>query len=166
MLESELYTCHTVNGSKGKSVRANAFGGVAVKVIPCWIDMSHFKYLIVGGGNSAGYAARQFVKLGGLAGQLGIITEEKVVAYERPALSKAYLFPSNPARLPGFHTCVGGGGDRQDEDWYKQHGITYMTGSKVTDVDVKAKHVVTANGDTITFDYLIVATGARVRVLW
>ena len=44
------------------------------------------------------------------------------VAYERPALSKAYLFPENFARLPGFHTTVGGGGDRQDPQWYKDNG--------------------------------------------
>jgi len=46
------------------------------------------------------------------------------VSYERPALSKAYLFPENPARLPGFHTCVGGGGERQLPEWYAENGET------------------------------------------
>ena len=41
----------------------------------------------------------------------------QAVSYERPALSKNYLFPENPARLPGFHTCVGGGGERQTPEW-------------------------------------------------
>lgn len=44
------------------------------------------------------------------------------VSYERPALSKAYLFPENPARLPGFQTCVGGGGERQPPEWYAENG--------------------------------------------
>lgn len=44
------------------------------------------------------------------------------VSYERPALSKAYLFPEAPARLPGFHACVGGGGDRQLPEFYVEHG--------------------------------------------
>lgn len=35
---------------------------------------------------------------------------------------QAYLFPENPARLPGFHTCVGGGGDRQAPEWYAEQG--------------------------------------------
>ena len=26
------------------------------------------------------------------------------------------------ARLPKFHTSVGGGGDLQDEQWYPKHG--------------------------------------------
>ena len=44
------------------------------------------------------------------------------MSYERPALSKAYLFPEAPARLPGFHSCVGGGGERQLPEFYAQHG--------------------------------------------
>ena len=27
-----------------------------------------------------------------------------------------------PARLPGFHTCVGSGGDRQAPEWYTDNG--------------------------------------------
>jgi hypothetical protein len=48
--------------------------------------------------------------------------QQKVVSYERPALSKAYLFPEGAARLPGFHTCVGGGGERQEPGWYAAKG--------------------------------------------
>ena len=36
------------------------------------------------------------------------------LSYERPALSKAYLAPAKPARLPGFTATVGGGGERQE----------------------------------------------------
>lgn len=46
----------------------------------------------------------------------------QVVAYERPALSKGYLAPEGGARLPGFHTCVGGGGERQAPEWYTEKG--------------------------------------------
>lgn len=120
----------------------------------------HFKYLFLGGGNSAGYAAREYVKLGGPAGSLAIVTDEPYVAYERPALSKAYLAPEAPARLPGFHTCVGGGGDRQTPEWYAEHDITYLTGTKVTSVDLSAKRL-TAAGSEITFEKLVIGTGAR-----
>ena len=27
-----------------------------------------------------------------------------------------------PARLPGFHTCVGSGGDKQLPEWYAEKG--------------------------------------------
>lgn len=36
------------------------------------------KYVYLGGGNSAGYAAREYVKRGGPSGQLTIITDEPV----------------------------------------------------------------------------------------
>ncbi|KAI3995096.1 hypothetical protein MKX01_031898, partial [Papaver californicum] len=80
----------------------------------------HFKYVIVGGGVSAGYAAKEFAAQGLNAGELAIISKEAVAPYERPALSKAYLFPESPARLPGFHVCVGSGGERQLPEWYTQ----------------------------------------------
>ncbi|KAL5995719.1 Monodehydroascorbate reductase, chloroplastic/mitochondrial [Asimina triloba] len=83
------------------------------------------EYVIVGGGNSAGYAARTFVEQGMADGRLCIVSKESVAPYERPALTKGYLFPldKKPARLPGFHTCVGSGGERQTPEWYKEHGI-------------------------------------------
>lgn len=124
-----------------------------------------FKYVILGGGNSAGYAAREFVAQGGAKGEMCIVTEEPYVAYERPALSKAYLFPEGFARLPGFHTCVGGGGARQELDWYKEHGIKYLTNTRVTTADLKLKALSTEGGDTIMYQKLIVATGARAVTL-
>ncbi|XP_022985194.1 monodehydroascorbate reductase, seedling isozyme-like isoform X2 [Cucurbita maxima] len=81
-----------------------------------------FKYLILGGGVAAGYAAREFVKQGVKPGELGIVSEESVTPYERPALSKGYLFPTNAARLPEFHVCVGSGGERLDPKWYEEKG--------------------------------------------
>ncbi|GMH38143.1 hypothetical protein BSKO_06027 [Bryopsis sp. KO-2023] len=123
--------------------------------------MSSFKYLVLGGGNASGYAAKEFVKRGVNKGELCIITDEEVVSYERPALSKAYLFPGGPARLPGFHTCVGMGMDRQEPAFYEEHGIEFKTGTKVTAVDVGKKSLTTEKGESFTYDKLIVATGAR-----
>eukprot|EP00798_Chlamydomonas_sp_ICE-L_P019888 gene19888-26592_t len=125
-------------------------------------DLSTFKYVVLGGGNSAGYAAKQFLESGLKPGELAIIGEEPVVSYERPALSKAYLTIDGGPRLPGFHTCVGGGGERQTPDWYKEKGITFMTSTKVTSADVKSKTLCLACGDKVTYEKLIIATGARV----
>ena len=107
-----------------------------------------------------GYAAREFVAQGVASGDVCIVGEEPVLPYERPALSKAVLMKEN-VRLPGFHTCVGGGGERQTEDWYKQHGITTMLGEKVIDVDVKMKTLKTESDKTIVAEKaLILGTGA------
>ncbi|KAG2450649.1 hypothetical protein HYH02_004489 [Chlamydomonas schloesseri] len=121
---------------------------------------STYKTVILGGGNASGYAAKAFVESGIAPGDLAIVTEEPYVAYERPALSKGYLLGA--ARLPGFHTCVGGGGERQAPEWYAEKGITYLTNAHVTKADLAARTLTLASGDTISYSQnLIIATGAR-----
>lgn len=126
----------------------------------------HFDYLIVGGGNSAGYACKEFVAQGVDAGKVGMIMAEPVVPYERPALTKAYLHPPSAkvrARLPGFHTSVGGGGERQTPEWYTDKGIELIAG-KAESVDLEAKSV-RVGDDEYKYGKLILATGcAALRV--
>ncbi|KAF8364542.1 hypothetical protein HHK36_033488 [Tetracentron sinense] len=52
-----------------------------------------------------GYAAREFAKQRVKAGELAIISKELVAPYERPALSKAYLFPEGKSCI--LHTKPG-----------------------------------------------------------
>mmetsp|Transcript_51369 Transcript_51369/g.92342 ORF Transcript_51369/g.92342 Transcript_51369/m.92342 type:complete len:437 (+) Transcript_51369:26-1336(+) len=121
-----------------------------------------FDYVVVGGGNAAGYACREFVAQGVGASKVAIVTAEPVPPYERPALTKAYLHPPTAkvrARLPGFHTCVGGGGERQTPEWYAEKGISFIQG-KASAVDFASK-AVTVEGEKIQYDKLILATGCR-----
>nr|CAD1822781.1 unnamed protein product [Ananas comosus var. bracteatus] len=120
-----------------------------------------FAYVILGGGVAAGYAALEFSRRGVAAGELCIISDESVAPYERPALSKGYLLPEAPARLPFFHTCVGTNDERLTPKWYKEHGIELVLGTKVTSADVRRKTLITATGETISYKILIIATGAR-----
>merc|ERR1711977_390534 len=107
-----------------------------------------FKHVVLGGGNASGYCAKQFVETSPEEGEsLCIISGEKVVSYERPALSKAYLFPQSPARLPGFHTCVGGGGERQEPAWYKDKKIEFKTGARVTEANLADKVLTLEDAD-------------------
>ncbi|KAL9153459.1 hypothetical protein ABFS82_10G050100 [Erythranthe guttata] len=121
-----------------------------------------FKYVIVGGGVSAGYAAREFVKQGVQPGELAIISKEAVAPYERPALSKAYLFPEGTARLPGFHVCVGSGGERLLPEWYTEKGISLILSTEIVKADLPTKTLISAAGDTFTYQILIIATGSAV----
>ncbi|CAN6574972.1 unnamed protein product [Malus baccata var. baccata] len=120
-----------------------------------------FVYVILGGGVAAGYAALEFTKRGISHGELCIISEESVSPYERPALSKGFLLPEAPARLPSFHTCVGANEERLTPEWYKEHGIELVIGTQVKSVDVRRKTLLTGSGETISYKVLIIATGAR-----
>ncbi|MBA0628211.1 hypothetical protein Godav_022976 [Gossypium davidsonii] len=120
-----------------------------------------FVYVILGGGVAAGYAALEFTRKGVSPGELCIISEEPVAPYERPALSKGFLLPESPARLPSFHTCVGANEERLTPKWYKEHGIELVLGTRVKSVDVRRKKLLTATGETISYKILLIATGAR-----
>ncbi|KAL8528211.1 hypothetical protein ACS0TY_005861 [Phlomoides rotata] len=120
-----------------------------------------FVYVIIGGGVAAGYTAHEFVKRGVSSGELCIISEEHVAPYERPALSKGYLLPEAPARLPSFHCCVGSNEERLAPKWYKENGIELILGTRVKSADIRRKTLLTVTGETISYKYLIVATGAR-----
>ncbi|KAG4996322.1 hypothetical protein JHK85_027761 [Glycine max] len=85
-----------------------------------------------------------------------------VAPYERPALSKAYLFPESPARLPGFHVCVGSGGERLLPEWYTEKGIELILSTEIVKVDLAAKSLISAGGETFSYQILIVATGSTV----
>ncbi|GMN31927.1 hypothetical protein TIFTF001_003461 [Ficus carica] len=119
------------------------------------------EFVIVGGGNAAGYAARTFVEHGMADGRLCIVSKEAYAPYERPALTKAYLFPldKKPARLPGFHTCVGSGGERQTPEWYKAKGIETLYSDAVTSIDIEKQILTTNSGKLLKYGSLIVATG-------
>jgi len=124
-----------------------------------------FKYVIIGGGVSAGYAAREFAKQGVQPGELAIISKEAVAPYERPALSKAYLFPEGAARLPGFHVCVGSGGERLLPEWYAEKGIDLILNTETVTADLASKTLTSAAGDTFKYTTLIIATGSTVLKL-
>ncbi|ESR43501.1 hypothetical protein WN944_004905 [Citrus x changshan-huyou] len=121
-----------------------------------------FKYVILGGGVSAGYAAREFAKQGVKPGELAIISKEAVAPYERPALSKAYLFPEGTARLPGFHVCVGSGGERLLPEWYKEKGIELILSTEIVRADIASKTLLSATGLIFKYQILVIATGSTV----
>ncbi|KAJ4705167.1 Monodehydroascorbate reductase [Melia azedarach] len=121
-----------------------------------------FKYVILGGGVAGGYAAREFAKQGVKPGELAIISKEAVAPYERPALSKAYLFPEGTARLPGFHVCVGSGGERLLPEWYKEKGIELILNTEIVKADLASKTLVSAAGATFKYHILVIATGSTV----
>ncbi|KAI3696687.1 hypothetical protein L6452_29169 [Arctium lappa] len=121
-----------------------------------------FKYVIIGGGVSAGYAAREFEKQGVNPNELAIISKEAVAPYERPALSKGYMLPEGAARLPGFHVCVGSGGERLSPEWYTEKGITLILSTEIVKADLASKSLTSAACETFKYEVLIIATGSTV----
>jgi NADPH-dependent 2,4-dienoyl-CoA reductase/sulfur reductase-like enzyme len=70
--------------------------------------------------------------------------------YDRPNLSKDYLAGTAQEEWLPLHSA----------DFYKRHDIELLTATVVKSVDVAAKKVTLANGQTRDFDRLLLATGA------
>src|SRR4029078_12378819 len=113
------------------------------------------KYVIVGGGMVAGYAAKQMVELGLKSGELAIRSADPSVPYERPPLSKGFLAGRDTEESVRINP----------EDFYRKHEIELRLGCRVASVDSSAKRLVLESGGEFGFDQLLVATGARVRRL-
>lgn len=122
-----------------------------------------YEYVIVGAGNAAGYAAKEFVDSGELKdGELCLIGSESVLPYERPALSKGFMM--GKSKLPGFNTCAAAK-QANKQDWYDRHGIKVFTSTTVTNIDFANKLLTTNLGKRVTYNKLLLATGGSVRRL-
>lgn len=117
--------------------------------------------VVVGAGNACGYLVRALASHG-LGSSVLVVGDEDVAPYERPALTKGFLHAENPPRLPGFSTCVGGGGERQTMDWYAAQGVELRLRTRVVEADFGTKRLTTAAGETISYETLVVATGCGV----
>ncbi|HEV3199304.1 MAG TPA: FAD-dependent oxidoreductase [Bryobacteraceae bacterium] len=117
--------------------------------------MKNSKYLILGGGMVAGYAAKEMAGRGLKAGELTIVSSDNAVPYERPPLSKGFLAGKENEENIRINPV----------EFYGEHGIDLKLTSDVSGVDGAKKFLALASGQEIGFDKLIVATGAAVNTL-
>jgi len=117
--------------------------------------MDQCKFVILGGGMVAGYAAKQWVELGLKAGELAILSADTAIPYERPPLSKGFLAGKDTEDSIQINT----------EDFYRQHGIEVKLGCAVSKLDARRRRLVLRQGREFGFEKLILSTGARPRAL-
>ncbi|MFW6224141.1 MAG: NAD(P)/FAD-dependent oxidoreductase, partial [Bacteroidota bacterium] len=114
--------------------------------------MKNYKYLIIGGGTTAGYAAAEFVEQNIKQGELCIISAEKILPMNRPPLSKDYLKDeSNDDELL-----------INDKQFYLNHDIEVMLETTAKEVKFAEKKVVVDSGEEIGYEKLLIATGSSV----
>jgi 3-phenylpropionate/trans-cinnamate dioxygenase ferredoxin reductase component len=109
--------------------------------------------VIVGAGQAGALCAAE-LRQQGYAGRLVLIGEEAHAPYERPPLSKDVLLQPQTARC-AIHA----------EGFYAERDIELKLGVAVTALDAHARTVTLDSGESIAFDELLLATGARVRRL-
>jgi 3-phenylpropionate/trans-cinnamate dioxygenase ferredoxin reductase subunit len=111
-------------------------------------------YVIVGA-SLAGAKAAETLREEGFDGTIALVGEETERPYERPPLSKGYLLGKAAKSSIYVH----------EEAWYAAHGINLLLGSAVTAVDRSGSRVELADGSAISYDRLLLTTGASPRTL-
>jgi apoptosis-inducing factor 3 len=108
------------------------------------------KIVIVGGG-AAGFAAAEMLRRQDYRGSIVMLSEEAAAPVDRPNLSKDYLAGSAPEDwLP-----------LRPDEFYADAAIDLRLATEVASLDTKASAVVLADGKTVPYDRLLLATGAE-----
>jgi NADPH-dependent 2,4-dienoyl-CoA reductase/sulfur reductase-like enzyme/nitrite reductase/ring-hydroxylating ferredoxin subunit len=108
------------------------------------------KIVIVGGG-AAGFAAAEMLRRQDFNGSIVMLSEDSAAPVDRPNLSKDYLAGSAPEDWMPL----------RPDSFYKQAGIDIRLKANVTAIDTKARHLAIADGSTVSYDRLLLATGAE-----
>jgi 3-phenylpropionate/trans-cinnamate dioxygenase ferredoxin reductase subunit len=110
------------------------------------------RYAVVGA-SLAGATAAATLREEGFDGEVILIGAEPAFPYERPPLSKTFLRGESTMQ----EAMV------RPEAFYADNRIETRFGTTVIAVDAAAKTITVAGGDAVSFDKLLVATGARNR---
>ncbi|MBO0728178.1 MAG: FAD-dependent oxidoreductase [Acidimicrobiaceae bacterium] len=117
--------------------------------------MSSSEIFVIVGAGLAGAKAAQTLREEDFEGRIVLFGDEAVRPYERPPLSKGYLRGET-----GFD-----GAAVHDADFYRSRDIELHTSSAVTKVDANASKIFLHTGEEVSYDKLLLATGARPRRL-
>jgi len=110
-------------------------------------------YLLIGGGLASGNCAR-WLRESGADGTILLVGREPELPYNRPPCSKEYLRAEDRSGVPF-----------REPEWYDEQRIEALTRISVTGLDVEERRAKLSNGDAVTFDKALLATGANVRRL-
>ncbi len=108
------------------------------------------KIVIVGGG-AAGFAAAEKLRRERYQGSIVMLSNDDSAPVDRPNLSKDYLAGNAPEDWVPL----------RPQSFYSESGIDLRLQANVTGIDVKSREVSLADGSNVSYDRLLLATGAE-----
>ena len=110
---------------------------------------------VVLGGGAAGANAVEALRAAGYQGRVVMLTAEDRLPYDRTWLSKDYFIGKvSREQMP-----------LRSSDFYETHNIEVWLNKQVVRVDANAKIITFKDGDSLSYDALLVATGGKARQL-
>jgi 3-phenylpropionate/trans-cinnamate dioxygenase ferredoxin reductase subunit len=110
--------------------------------------------VVIIGGGQGGFQTAASLRAEGYQEPITLIGDEPVVPYQRPPLSKGYLLGKQEQRHAELRPAA----------FYDTHRITLIT-ARAKGIDRMARRVALDSGESIAYDTLVLATGARNRIL-
>ena len=110
--------------------------------------------VIVGGGKAGARAAIGF-RENGYEGMVTLVSDETLLPYDRPPLSKASI--TGEAEPEPIYLL--------DEDMMNSLKVNFLHSAAATAIDKTGKTLTLGNGKKLTYDRLLIATGAAPRKL-
>ena len=111
--------------------------------------------IVVIGAGQAGLQTIMSLRQTGYEGDITLVGDEAFLPYQRPPLSKAYL-SGNMERERLF---------LKPDEFFTENNVTLKLDTSVESLDAAAKSVTLSNGETLSFEYAVIATGSRPRLL-
>jgi NADPH-dependent 2,4-dienoyl-CoA reductase/sulfur reductase-like enzyme len=105
------------------------------------------KIIIIGAG-PAGVTAAETVRTFDRQAELTMLTNEPYLPYSPPAMADHFINGTD------FHLW-------RPTDWPDQTGVDYRSGVQVAAIEPEAHRIRMASGETLSYDQLLIATGAR-----
>ena len=112
------------------------------------------KRVVVVGASHAGVSAVEELRKRGFGGEVVLAGAETHLPYSRPPLSKEMLDGS---------VVDADGAALHPRQWYHEQAITLRLGQRAVALDTASREVALADGSTIDYDGLVVATGVTLR---
>jgi NADPH-dependent 2,4-dienoyl-CoA reductase/sulfur reductase-like enzyme/nitrite reductase/ring-hydroxylating ferredoxin subunit len=106
--------------------------------------------VVIVGTGAAGHAAAEMLRRQGHTGSIVMLGADADPPYDRPNLSKDYLAGSAPEEWIPLRPRA----------FYDEHRIELRTGTSVTAIDGGRRQVSLADGSTLSWDALLLCTGA------
>jgi NADPH-dependent 2,4-dienoyl-CoA reductase/sulfur reductase-like enzyme/nitrite reductase/ring-hydroxylating ferredoxin subunit len=107
--------------------------------------------IVIIGGGAAGFAAAEMLRRLDYSGAITMLSDDSAAPVDRPNLSKDYLAGNAPEDWVPL----------RPDSFYSENGIDLRLNTKVTAIDTSAREVTSAGGGAVSYDRLLLATGAE-----
>lgn len=111
--------------------------------------------VVIAGAGQGGFQVAAWLRSEGYEGSITLIGDEPGLPYQRPPLSKAFMAGKQEVDAVNL----------RPEAFYREQRIDLLMGERITRIDPSNRRVELASGSRVPYGKLVLATGARNRLL-